>query len=66
VRATVRGSESSMELSFLGAKVPGSKSSRVKSRCTDLRMLQQVKCGYMLRILNADVWVKSGCADVTL
>jgi len=34
--------------------------------CADLRMLQGVKCGYMLRILNADVWVKSGCADVTL
>jgi len=33
--------------------------------CADLRMLEPVKCGYLLRILNADVWVKSGCADVT-
>jgi len=38
----------------------------VKSGCADLRMLQGVKCGYMLQILNVDVWVKSGCADVTL
>jgi len=38
---------------------------QVKSGCADLQMLQQVKCGYTLRILNADVWVKSGCDFMT-